>query len=175
MLRRKRLMYAALALAAMLLAGGATQAAWKTVTVDLESPDGKPEVVKGTALAYGWYVRDFTPKGVKDKLQIDRKKIHFQDRDLVIKDLQSIEFDQEMDKTTGVRVPTWAHFTLIRPGTSEIVKVDRMVSELQGFGGPMPIVLVITTSDGEKQVDLTPPLDEAGRKNYRPVLRLLFE
>ena len=164
-----------IAAAALALAVGGADAAWKTVTLDLEAADGAPEVIRGTAIAYGWYVRDFTPKGVKDRLQTDKKAFLFQDRSFPLRDLVSIEFEHELERTTGLRTPSKVRLSYIRPGAKELLTVDRPVSELQGFGGPKPIVFVVTTADGVKEIDLTPPLDEAARKQYRPLLRILFE
>jgi hypothetical protein len=164
-----------IAAAALTLAVSGADAAWKTVTVDLESAEGAPEVLRGTAIAYGWYIRDFTPKGVKDRLQTDKKAFLFQDRAFPLRDLVSIEFEHELERTTGLRTPSKVHLSYIRPGTKELLTIDRPVSELQGFGGPKPIVFVVTTADGTKEIDLTPPLTEEARKRYRPILRILFE
>jgi hypothetical protein len=166
---------AVLTAAALALAVGGADAAWKTVTVDLETADGAPEVVRGTGIAYGWYVRDFTPKGVKDRLQTDKKAFLFQDRGYPLRDLVSIEFEHELEKTTGLRTPSKVHLSYVRPGSKETLTVDRAVSELQGFGGPKPIVFVVTTADGTREISLTPPLTEEERKAYRPILRILFE
>jgi len=164
-----------IAVAALVLAEGGANAAWKTVTVDLESADGTPEVIRGTAIAYGWYVRDFTPKGVKDRLQTDKKSFLFQDHGYPLRDLVSIEFEHEVEGTTGLRTPSKVRLSYIRPGAKELLTVDRLVSELQGFGGPMPIVFVVTTAEGTTEISLTPPLSEDARKGYRPILRIRFE
>jgi len=160
---------------ALALSVGGADAAWKTVTVDVEGADGTPEVIRGTAIAYGWYVRDFTPKGVKDRLQTDKKAFLFQDKAYPLRDLVSIEFEHEVERTTGLRTPSKVRLSYVRPGAKELLTVDRPVSELQGFGGPMPIVFVVTTADGTKEINLTPPLGEEARKQYRPLLRILFE
>ena len=78
--------------------------------------------------------RDFTPKGVKDRLKTDKKYFLFQDRGIVLRDLRSITFDHEVERTTGVRVPTQVHLTYVRPGGKETIIVDRPVADLQGFG-----------------------------------------
>jgi len=164
-----------IAAATLALAVGGADAAWKTVTVDLETADGAPEVIRGSGIAYGWYVRDFTPKGVKDRLQTDKKAFLFQDRAFPLRDLVSIEFEHEVERTTGLRTPSKVHLSYIRPGAKELLTIDRPVAELQGFGGPKPIVFVVTTADGTKEISLTPPLTEEERKQYRPILRIKFE
>ena len=163
-----------LAAAMAILPGISTaSAAWKTVTVVMEEPDGKTREVKGSAIAYGHYIRDFTSKGIKDRLRVE-KHLVFPDRDVRFPDLDLIEFDLQEDSTTQLKVPTVMHITY-QPKRDKVLKLQRKVSELRGFSNPKPVQLIITTPEGKVHLDLTPPYDEEGRKEFRPIVRVSFE
>jgi hypothetical protein len=57
----------------------------------------------------------------------------------------------------------------------KVIQLEKQMSELQGFGNPQPVVLIVTTEKGNVQIDLTPSYDDAARAEYRPVLEVRFE
>ena len=148
-------------------------AAWKTVTVILEEPDGSTREVRGTGIAYGHYIREFTPKGTKDRLRVE-KNLVFPDRIVRFLELDAIEFDLTEDSTAKLKVPTVMRMRY-RPKRDEILTLERKVSELKGYGQPKPIQLIVTTAEGKVHLDLTPPYDDEARQNYRPILNVEFE
>ena len=160
--------------AALTLGAAATPAlGWETVTVVVQESSGEVREIAGTGIAYGYYTREFTPKGVKDRLRVE-KDLPFSDRDLKFPEVSSIEFRLEMDGTTNLMVPITMHIRY-QPKRNKIVEIDRKVAELRGFGNPNPVIFILTTEDGKVEFDITPPFDDEGRDRYRPILKVLFE
>ena len=173
MVREKLRLTATLALAVGTLASPSpARGAWETVTVVVQESTGETREIEGTKIAYGYYTREFTPKGVKDRLHI-AKELPFSDRDVRFPDLTSIVFDLTNDSTTGLLVPTTMHITYLKKREKK-VKLERKVSELRGFGNPKPVLLILTTAEGKVEFDLTPPYDDEGRSRYRPIVRVFF-
>ena len=146
---------------------------WDRVTIVLLEEDGEVREVTGTKIAYGYYQREFTPNGVKDRLRVERSLV-FADRDVRFPDLHHIRFEHQLDGSTGLQVPTTMEITY-RNRKDTLVQLERKVSELQGFGNPKPVVLIVTTEDDKVHIDLTPSYDEEARARYRPVLEVRFE
>jgi hypothetical protein len=163
---------AAIALVAVLAAPAAT-AGWTSVRVTLQEPDGTTREVSGTALSYGYYVREFTPKGVRDRLRVE-KLLPFHDRDIRFPDLARIEFDLAQDGAAGLLVPTVMHITYTKK-RDEVVTLDRGVSELRGHGNPRPVLLIVESGTERVELDLTPGHDDEARGRYRPIVRVVFE
>ena len=158
---------------AVLLVPSVARGGWETVRVIFQEPSGETSEIEGTKIVYGYYVREFTPKGVKDRLRTE-KGLAFPDRDIPFPDLTSIEFDLEADGTSGKLVPTKMRITY-QEKRDQVVRVEREVGDLRGFGNPNPAVLIVTTADGRVELDLTPPFDDEGRGLYRPIVRILFD
>ena len=146
---------------------------WETVTVFLEEPDGGTLEVQGTAISYAYYVREFSPKGVKDKLQV-KKHLIFPDKNIRFPDLDRIEFELGLDTQTQVKEPT-SMTIYYREKRGEVVELEREVSMLRGFEHPKPVMLIVTTDDGEVELDLTPAHDETEREDYLPIVKVQFE
>jgi hypothetical protein len=147
--------------------------AWERVTVVVQEASGETVSIQGTRLQYGYYRREFTPKGVKDRLRVE-KELPFADRDIKLADIESIEFTLEDDARTGKQVPTMMRIAH-RPGGGESKTVERAVADLRGFGNPKPVLLILHTDEGKQELDITPPYDDAALEGYRPILKVLFE
>ena len=158
---------------ALLAVSGLATAKWETVTLVLEEPDGTTEQVEGTKISYGYYVRDFTPKGVKDKLRISRH-LAFPERDVRFPDLTRIEFRYVVDSKADVKVPTVMEITY-QEKRGVVQKEERQVANLRGFGHPRSMVLILTTPEGDVQFDLLPSHEEEKRQGYRPITEVIFE
>lgn len=147
--------------------------AWEQVTVVVQEASGETRSIQGTRLQYGYYRREFTPKGVKDRLRVE-KELPFADRDIKLAEIERIEFTLEDDSRTGRPVPTMMQIAH-RPGGGESRTVERAVADLRGFGNPKPVLLILHTDEGKVELDITPPYDDAALEGYRPILRVLFE
>ena len=146
---------------------------WETVNVLLEEPGGGTMEVKGTAISYAYYVREFSPKGVKDKRQV-KKYLYFPDKNISFPDLSRIEFELGTDTQTNLKEPTSMRI-YYREKRGEVVEVERKIGDLQGFGHPIPAMLIVQTDDGDVELDLTPAHDEKEREGYLPILKVTFE